>query len=65
MIAESAARPRLCRWFTTLVAKSEHLPRLRRSLERAKPQTVKVLEMATGAKKTRAIAWSFDPTSRS
>lgn len=61
MIAESATRPRLCRWFTTMVAKSEHLPRLRRALEQVRPSAVRVLEMSTGVKKTRALAWSFDP----
>ncbi|MDP2053851.1 MAG: 23S rRNA (adenine(1618)-N(6))-methyltransferase RlmF, partial [Acidobacteriota bacterium] len=28
LIAESAGQPRLCRWFTTLVSKRAHLPRL-------------------------------------
>jgi 23S rRNA (adenine1618-N6)-methyltransferase len=59
MIGESAARPRLCRWFTTLVSKSEHLPRLRRSLRDAGAAAVNVIEMAQGNKKSRILAWTF------
>ena len=59
MIAESAARPRLCRWFTSLVSKSEHLPRLFHSLEEVNALDVKTLEMAHGQKKSRILAWTF------
>jgi 23S rRNA (adenine1618-N6)-methyltransferase len=59
MIAESAARPRLCRWFTTLVSKSEHLPRLRQSLKRACVTDAKTIDMAQGQKKSRILAWTF------
>jgi 23S rRNA (adenine1618-N6)-methyltransferase len=59
MIVESAARPRLCRWFTTLVSKSEHLPRLRRSLRAAAPTAIEVIGMTQGQKTSRILAWSF------
>ncbi len=59
MITESAARPQLCVWFTTLVSKSEHLPRLRQSLTRVHVAAVKVLDTAQGQKKSRILAWTF------
>ena len=59
MIAESAARPRLCMWFTTLVAKSAHLPRLRRALARTPATQVRTIDMAQGQKRSRMLAWTF------
>ena len=59
MIAESAARPTLCRWFTTLVSRSENLPRLRKSLKRVDAAKVKTIDMAQGHKKSRILAWTF------
>lgn len=59
LIAESAARPRLCRWFTTLVSKSEHLPRLRQSLKAARVTEIRTIDMAQGQKKSRILAWTF------
>ena len=59
MIAESAARPGLCRWFTTLVSKSAHLPRLFQSLQEVKALDVRTLEMTHGQKKSRILAWTF------
>lgn len=64
MIAESASRPALCGWFTTLVSKSEHLPQLRRSLKQVPVSDVRVIEMSQGQKKSRVLAWTF-ATSRS
>lgn len=63
MIAESASRPMLCRWFTTLVARSEHLPRLRRSLKAVRPAGIQVIDMAQGQKKSRILAWTFQSRS--
>lgn len=59
MIAESAARPRLCRWFTTLVSRSEHLTRLRTSLRAVKPAAIECIDMSQGQKKSRILAWTF------
>jgi 23S rRNA (adenine1618-N6)-methyltransferase len=59
MIAESAERRNLCRWFTTLVSKSAHLPRLFHLLEAAQAGDVQTLEMSHGQKKTNILAWTF------
>ncbi len=58
MIAESAERPRLCRWFTTLVSKRTHLPPLLQSLEEVKA-VAQTVEMAHGQKTSAILAWTF------
>ncbi len=59
MITESARIPMQCRWFTTLVAKSAHLPAIHDALRRAGAAEFRTIDMAQGAKKTRFTAWSF------
>ena len=59
MIAESAERPQLCRWFTTIVSKREHLPRLFKQLDVVNAADVQTLEMAHGQKESRILAWTF------
>lgn len=59
MIDESAQRPNVCAWFTTLVSKSEHVTGLKRSLRRAGAALVKTIDMAQGRKKSRILAWTF------
>lgn len=59
MIAESAARPKLCGWFTTLVSKSARLPELEAKLARAGATEVRVLGMRHGEKFSRVLAWRF------
>ncbi len=59
MIAESAQLPDQVRWFTTLVSKSAHLPRLELALRAVNPAAVKIIEMAHGQKKSRILAWTF------
>ena len=59
MIAQSVERPVLCRWFTTLVSKSAHLPRLQQSLREVGAVEVRTIEMAHGQKKSRILAWTF------
>ena len=59
MIDESIDFAKACRWFTTLVSKSEHLPKLQRALHQVKPTEVKIIEMAQGQKKSRILAWTF------
>jgi 23S rRNA (adenine1618-N6)-methyltransferase len=61
MIAESADRPGLCRWFTTLVSKRTHLSRLCQSLDEVNAAGVKTLEMAHGQKMSTILAWTFAP----
>ena len=59
MIEESVQIPTQCLWFTTLIAKSAHLPGVRQALKRAGVLEVRVLEMAQGQKKSRIVAWTF------
>jgi 23S rRNA (adenine1618-N6)-methyltransferase len=59
MIAQSSERPVLCRWFTTLVSKSAHLPRLHQSLREVGAVEVRTIEMTHGQKKSRILAWTF------
>lgn len=59
MIVQSARVPRQFRWFTSLVSKSAHLPRLRDALRDVKAVDVTVIEMAQGQKKSRILAWTF------
>jgi 23S rRNA (adenine1618-N6)-methyltransferase len=61
MIAESAGFGERCRWFTTLVSKSAHLPRLKEALRQAKATEVRTIEMAQGQKQSRILAWTFMP----
>lgn len=59
MITQSTALPRNCRWFTTLVSKSAHLPLLEAALREAHATDVRIIEMAQGQKKSRILAWTF------
>nr|WP_320132621.1 23S rRNA (adenine(1618)-N(6))-methyltransferase RlmF [uncultured Holophaga sp.] len=65
MMAESAERPTCCLWFTTLVSKSASLPGLKVELRRLGALEIRVLEMAQGQKRSRALAWTFlEPEAR-
>lgn len=59
MIAESLGCADSVRWFSSLVAKSEHLPPLLDLLKRRRAVRVRVIPMAQGQKKSRILAWSF------
>ena len=59
MVAESALRPGMCGWFTTLVSKRAHLPLIGRALAGARAGEVRVLPMAQGQKQSRIVAWRF------
>ena len=59
LIAESATRPALCRWFTTLVSKSAHLPALLETLSHAGVAETRVIPMRHGQKHSRILAWRF------
>lgn len=59
IIAESAERPHLCRWFSSLVSKAEHLPRLQATLREAEAAEVRVLGMRQGQKQSRILAWRY------
>lgn len=64
IIDESAQQPDLCRWFSSLVSKAEHLPRLQAALREAKATEVKVLAMRQGQKQSRILAWRYGSGSR-
>lgn len=59
LIAESATRPALCRWFTSLIAKSAHLPMLQSAAAKAGAAEVRVITMRHGQKHSRILAWRF------
>lgn len=59
MISQSAQRPDCCRWFTTLVSKSAHLPRLHQALRDVQAANVRTIAMAQGQKQSRILAWTF------
>lgn len=61
MIAESAARPGLCIWFTTLVSKRGSLPILERALRLTHAIDVSTIAMFAGQKQSRLLAWTFLP----
>jgi len=59
MIRESVPLAAQVRWFSTLVAKSEHLPDVYKQLKKAGAQAVHTEPMAQGKKQTRFVAWRF------
>ena len=61
MIAQSAGWSRQIRWFTTLVSKSAHLPRLHQALREVGAADVRTIDMTHGQKQTRILAWTFTP----
>ena len=59
LIAESKEYADQCYWFSSLVAKEDHLPPLQDALKKIKARKVKVIEMSQGNKRSRFIAWTF------
>lgn len=59
MINESKTYQSQCFWFTSLVAKSEHLPAIYAMLKRANANQIRTNDMVTGNKVTRIVAWTF------
>lgn len=59
MIQQSARIPAQCTWFTTLIARSDHLPAVYKSLEIARAAEVRTIDMAQGQKVSRVVAWRF------
>lgn len=59
MIQESKRYAYKVKWFTTLVSKENHMKTIMKALKVVKPATVETLELATGNKKTRILAWSY------
>lgn len=59
MIKESVGFASQVCWFSSLVAKSEHLADIHRQLARAGALAVREVAMAQGNKQSRFVAWSF------
>ncbi|WP_133309297.1 RlmF-related methyltransferase [Parashewanella curva] len=59
MINESCQYAEQCRWFTSLVAKKENLPIIKKALKKAQVREYKIVTMSQGQKISRMICWSF------
>ena len=59
MITESKEYAKNCLWFTTLVSNEKNLNRIYSSLEKIETYEVKTINMSTGNKITRIVAWTF------
>lgn len=59
MIQQSSRIPGQCKWFSTLIAKSDHLPAVYKSLDIARASEVRTIDMAQGQKVSRVVAWRF------
>ena len=59
MITESVNYAENCLWFTTLVSNEKNLNRIYSSLEKIEATEVKTINMGTGNKITRIVAWTF------
>ena len=59
MVDESQDFRDQVRWFSSLVARSEHLAALRSQLARCGATDIRVVPMAQGAKQSRFLAWTF------
>ncbi|HEU4950832.1 MAG TPA: 23S rRNA (adenine(1618)-N(6))-methyltransferase RlmF [Holophagaceae bacterium] len=61
LAAESARHPEACGWFTVLVSKSANLPAARHAVRQAGAAEIRVVDMAQGQKRSRFLAWRFEP----
>jgi len=59
MIQASARIPSQCKWFSTLIAKNDHLPAVHKSLDIAHATEIRTIEMEQGHKVSRVVAWRF------
>ncbi len=64
MIRESAGIASQVLWFSSLVAKSEHLAEVHRQLRKAGAREVREVAMAQGSKQSRFVAWTFQDSDR-
>ena len=64
MAAESKDVASQVLWFSSLVAKREHLADLHRQLSRAGALEVREVAMAQGSKQSRFVAWTFHAAAR-
>ena len=59
MVHESVEVRDQVRWFSSLVARSSHLPALRRQLRQVEATGIREVPMAQGSKQSRFVAWTF------
>ena len=59
MIVESKVYAEQCLWFTSLVAKKENLPVIKKALKKAQVADYKIINMTQGQKTTRIICWTY------
>lgn len=59
MVYESRRFAKNCFWFSTLVSKQSNLKGIYKTLEKVDAVQVKTINMGTGNKSTRIVAWSF------
>ena len=59
IITESRQFAKSCFWFTSLVSKSERLPKIYAALKHVEAEKVKTIDMAQGNKNSRFVAWTF------
>jgi 23S rRNA (adenine1618-N6)-methyltransferase len=64
MMKESTIFAQQCRWFTTLVSKSENLKPSIKLLRKLDATEIKEIEMKQGNKITRILAWTFFASSK-
>lgn len=59
MVYESRRFAKNCYWFSTLVSKQSNLKGIYKTLEKVEATQIKTINMGTGNKSTRIVAWSF------
>ena len=59
MVFQSGEFAKNCLWFTSLVAKKEHLKRIYNAIEKVEATEVKTITMGQGNKVSRIVAWTF------
>jgi 23S rRNA (adenine1618-N6)-methyltransferase len=59
MIRESKKISKNCFWFSTLVSKQSNLKEFHKSLGKNDAKQVKTIELGTGNKSTRIVAWTY------
>lgn len=59
MIRESVIFSKNVKWFTTLVSKQTNLKKIYKLLDKAKVAQTRTIEMGTGNKSTRIVAWTY------
>ena len=61
MVEQSLKLAKRCFWFSSLVSKKENLPAIYEALKQARALEVRTIEMEQGNKKSRIVAWTFQP----